>query len=373
MNDTQSWYTIEDIDHIDSPALVVYPKRVSENIHTLKKMVNGDTSRLRPHVKTHKTQEAAAMLMDAGIRQFKCATIAEAELLAMSNAPDVLLAYQPVGPKAHRYLELIKKYPNTAFSCLVDHTANAERLSTIASDNDLKIQVYIDINVGMGRTGIPAGDKAVQLYQGIQLLDNIEVLGLHAYDGHLRDPDVSQRRQRCLLGIAPVWAMVSELERQGYPTPVVVAGGSPTFPIHAADTRVVCSPGTFIFWDKGYGDGLPEQHFVHAALVLTRVISLPTPTTLCLDLGHKAIAAENPIDRRIHLLNAPGLKPISQSEEHLVVEAHEGHGWKIGDVFYGLPYHICPTVALYERAIAIAEGQQSGVWPIKARDRQVIV
>ncbi|SEL83487.1 D-TA family PLP-dependent enzyme [Parapedobacter koreensis] len=373
MNDNQPWYVIEDIDRIDSPALVVYPERVSENIRTLKKMVNGNTDRLRPHIKTHKTKEATILLMDAGIHQFKCATIAEAELLGMIKAPDVLLAYQPVGPKVHRYLELIERYSNTSFSCLVDNLANAENLSVQAGKKGVKIRVYIDINVGMGRTGIPVGDEAIQLYQGIRLLDNMELLGLHVYDGHLRDPDINQRRERCHLAFAPVWTMISELERQGYPAPVVVAGGSPTFPIHAADARVVCSPGTFIFWDKGYGDGLPEQQFQHAALVLTRIISLPTSTTLCLDLGHKSIASENPLDRRVHLLNAPDLKPIGQSEEHLVVEVPAGHEWKIGDVFYGLPYHICPTVALYEQAIAIVDGHQTGIWPIVARDRSIIV
>ncbi|WP_257669891.1 D-TA family PLP-dependent enzyme [Parapedobacter tibetensis] len=370
-DDKQHWYTIKNVDNIDSPALIVYPDRVIDNIHTLKTMVGSNVDRLRPHVKTHKTTEATLLLMDAGIYQFKCATIAEAEMLAMCRAPDVLLAYQPVGPKLHRYMDLVKKYPDTVFSCLVDNEDAATALSTVAGENGINANVYVDLNVGMGRTGIAPGINALHLCQKLHQLDHIKLLGLHAYDGHLRDQDLSARRARCQEAFVAVWEMVAELKNQGYPRPTVIAGGSPTFPIHAADDRVVCSPGTFIFWDKGYGDGLPEQQFSPAALVLTRVVSLPSDTSLCLDLGHKSIAPENSLDRRVHFLNAPDMKPISQSEEHLVVEVPQGHQWKVGDVLYGLPYHICPTVALYERAITVAHGEFVAYWPITARNRKL--
>src|SRR5690349_16091307 len=100
---TDDWYEISDIDELDSPALVFYPERIRENIRVLKTMIN-DVGRLRPHVKTHKTREAAQLMMEAGISKFKCATIAEAEMLGMVKAPDVLLAYQPVGPKINRLI-----------------------------------------------------------------------------------------------------------------------------------------------------------------------------------------------------------------------------------------------------------------------------
>src|SRR5665811_163296 len=96
--------SIDDIDTIDSPALVIYRQRVLENISKLLSMID-DVERLRPHGKTHKAKEAADLLMNAGINKFKCATIAEAEMLALSLAPDVLLAYQPTVPKLKRYIE----------------------------------------------------------------------------------------------------------------------------------------------------------------------------------------------------------------------------------------------------------------------------
>lgn len=160
----KNWYTIKDIDLIDSPALVVYPQRVKENIGILKSMID-DVNRLRPHVKTYKSAEVSKLLLEAGIRKFKCATIAEAEMLAMSGASDILLAYQPTSSKAERFISLIKKYSDVAFSCLVDNLASAKMLAESAIKHKVQFHVYIDINVGMNRTGMEPGNEVIQLYK----------------------------------------------------------------------------------------------------------------------------------------------------------------------------------------------------------------
>ena len=366
------WYHIKSINEIDSPALVVYRERVAENICTLISMID-DVERLRPHVKTHKTKEVSELLMDAGITKFKCATIAEAEMLGIAIAPDVLLAYQPIGPKLKRFVELIKKYPGTKFSCLVDNILAAKSISAHAFHNDIKIPVHIDLNVGMNRTGIIPGDEAIELYKACGNLNGIKPTGLHAYDGHIRDPGINQRTIECDSAFEPVLAMQNLLVQQGFSEPIIVAGGSPTFPIHAKRKNRECSPGTFIYWDKGYQRSFEEQSFLTAALVVTRIISLPDERRLCLDLGHKSIAAENNLDSRVYFLNAPDLKFISQSEEHLVVETPSNHSFKVGDVFYGLPVHICPSVALYERALIIENNELTKEWKTVARDRKISI
>jgi D-serine deaminase-like pyridoxal phosphate-dependent protein len=98
-----SWYEINNINDFDSPALIIYKERVQQNIARAIQMT-GDASRLRPHVKTNKIAEVCNMMMKAGINKFKCATIAEAEMLGIIHAPDVLLAYQPVGVKIQRFI-----------------------------------------------------------------------------------------------------------------------------------------------------------------------------------------------------------------------------------------------------------------------------
>lgn len=368
----EEWYHINDIDDIDSPALVIYRERVAENISTLISMID-DVKRLRPHVKTHKTKEAAALMMDAGIYKFKCATIAEAEMLGIAEAPDVLLAYQPIGPKLKRFVELIKKYPATKFSCLVDNIIAAENISANALVSNIKIPVYIDLNVGMNRTGIVPGHEAIELYKLCEKLNGIQPAGLHVYDGHIRTADIEKRTTECNSAFEPVLAMQHELIHEGLPEPIIIAGGSPTFPVHAKKKKRECSPGTFIYWDRGYELSCEEQNFLTAALVVSRIISFPGEKKLCLDLGHKSIAAENNLDSRAYFLNAPDLKFISQSEEHLVVETQEDHSYKIGDVLYGLPFHICPTIALYERALIVENNKITTEWKVIARDRKINV
>jgi len=365
-----SWYLINDIDTIDSPALVIYQDRVLENIKTLLSMID-DVKRLRPHMKTHKSKGATALLMKAGITKFKCATIAEAEMLALCLTPDVLLAYQPTGPKLKRFIEIIKRYPSTKFSCLVDNIISAKNIGAEAKANNIVIPVFIDLNIGMNRTGITPSDEAIELYKTCNNIPGIKVIGLHAYDGHIRNPDIQQRTIECDKAFELILQMQNTLLQQGFPEPIIIAGGSPTFLIHAKRKKIECSPGTFIYWDKGYLLACKEQAFIPAALVISRIISLPSDTKLCLDLGHKSIAAENVLDNRVYFLNAPELKFIGQSEEHLVAEVPKGHSYKIGDVLYGLPYHICPTVALYERASVIENNKVTGEWKIIARDRKI--
>ncbi|MCX6215019.1 D-TA family PLP-dependent enzyme [Spirosoma sp.] len=366
------WYSIADITQLDTPALVIYPERVKQNIASLVRSIDS-VDRLRPHVKTSKSREASQLLIDAGIRKFKCATIAEAEMLASIGAPDVLLAYQPNEAKMHRLLSLKKAYPETVFSCLVDNVTTARQLSELAVGAGIVMPVYIDLNVGMNRTGMVPGEAVLTLYTELSSLPGIRPMGLHAYDGHLRDPNLAVRTTQCDTAFWPVKLLSDTIAARGLGKPILVVGGSPTFPIHAKRPDVECSPGTFIYWDKGYQSTLAEQPFLPASLVVTRVISLPDTTKVCLDVGHKSIAAEGELNQRITFLNAPELKAIGQSEEHLVVEAGEGHSYKVGDVLYGLPHHICPTVALYERAYTVENGTLSGEWRTVSRDRVISI
>ncbi|WP_295125398.1 D-TA family PLP-dependent enzyme [uncultured Chitinophaga sp.] len=368
-NDTAAWYSIRNISTIDSPALVVYYEKVKENIRLLR-LLSGDVMLLRPHVKTNKIAEVCQLMLDEGITQFKCATIAEAEMLAGIKAPDVLLAYQPVGPKAERFIQLIKTYPTTVFSCLIDNAPVAQTLSKLAVANGVDVRVLIDINVGMDRTGIAAGEPALALWTYATSLPGIKMTGLHGYDGQVSDTAIDVRQQRSDNGFAKVEVMAGKIKEQSGVTPLIVMGGSPTFPTHMRRKGVQCSPGTFVFWDYSYKTQLPDLPFDYAALVITRVISIIDEHTICTDLGHKSVAAENPFPR-VYFLNAPDAKPIRQSEEHLVVRVEDASVFSVGDVLYGAPVHICPTVALYERAVVIKHGEAAMEWKVVARDRRI--
>ncbi|UIR57374.1 D-TA family PLP-dependent enzyme [Sphingobacterium sp. SRCM116780] len=365
----QEWFELKDVDTVDSPALLVYPDRVKHNIQQAIALLDGDCSRLRPHIKTNKTAEICQLLQDFGIRKFKCATIAEAELLGMIAAEDVLLAYQPTGPKMKRLINLIKSYPKTTYSCLVDHVQVAQDLNAICAAAQIVLAIYIDVNVGMGRTGIHP-DAVEGLAMEIIALPQLHLIGVHGYDGHIHDPDLNRREEQ---SDASYQLLVNAFDtvRQLTATPLhSIIGGSPPFPFHARRMDVECSPGTFVFWDYAYGEAFKEQKFEYAALLLTRVISIVDEHHICLDLGYKAVGNESPLPR-VQFLGNRDMELVSQSEEHLVVKVRNSSDYPIGTPFYGVPKHVCPTVALYEEMLVVEDGKVSKSWKIKARDRKI--
>ncbi len=363
------WFVIDNIDEYDSPLLVVYPDRVEKNIALAKEIVS-DVNRLRPHVKTNKMREVCTMMMEAGITKFKCATIAEAEMLGLINAPDVLLSYQPVGPKMQRLISLIKTYPQTHFSSIVDDAETAQRMNDLCKQNNIVLSVYVDVNVGMNRTGIST-HKGFVFIQFLKELSSLHFTGIHVYDGHIRDSGFALRKHNSDAAFEPVESLYRQALQLFNHSIKIVAGGTPTFPVHAQrEAYIECSPGTFVFSDWGYHHALPDEPFEYAALVVTRVISVIDKETICVDLGHKSVAAENPLPR-VHFLNAPNTIPTSQSEEHLVLKVPLNHSYKTGTVLYGVPVHICPTVALYDTAFVAKQNRIIDKWKVIARDRSI--
>jgi D-threonine aldolase len=367
------WYDLHNINTIDTPAVLVYPERMRNNILLLKQTV-GDVQRLRPHIKTSKMIEAVQLLQEEGINKFKCATIAEAEMLGLAGAGDVLLAYQPVGPKVDRLQQIVEQYPDTKYACLVDNRMSAIAIAAVFAAAQQTMRVYLDLNVGMNRTGIEPGpdNEALELYQELLHLPGITPVGLHAYDGHLHDTAFELRREKCNAGFAPVMALAAAITEAGAPAPKIIAGGTPTYAIHAENPGVECSPGTFIFQDWGYQQLHPEQHFEFAAVAITRVISIIDGKHLCVDLGHKSVASENP-QPRIHFLNAPDAEPQGHSEEHLVVKVPDTSLYPVGTVLYGIPTHICPTIALHERVGVVENNNCVAWWKVIARDRKIMI
>lgn len=372
-NAEQPWYEVTNADAVASPALLLYPHRVEQNIEYLID-VAGAVERLRPHVKTHKLPQVVAMHQAHGINKCKCATIAEAEMLAECGVADILLAYQLVGPNQERLIELAERYPTLQFGCLIDNLKTLRELSAKLEGSDVQLNVWVDIDDGNMRTGIQPGVAAEDLIKEVADTPGVRLAGLHVYDGQFGGLSPEDRVASANEAFQPVQEMVANLQNDGLEIPNIVAGGSPTFPAHAGRGDVDLSPGTYSLWDIGYATACPDQPFIWAATLITRVVSKPAPNRICVDLGHKAVAAENPLDRRVRFLNAPDAKFMGQNEEHLVIELPEGHGFEVGDVLYGIPWHICPTVALHQEANVVNEaGAFVERWPIAARGRRLTV
>ncbi|MGB5428280.1 D-TA family PLP-dependent enzyme [Eudoraea sp.] len=365
----KNWYELDNPEEIVSPSLLVYPDRIEKNIALMISMI-GDVSRLRPHIKTHKTAEIIKMQMQHGIQKFKCATIAEAELLAQCGAKDILLALQPVGANLNRLFQLITTYPNSVFSTIVDNEIIVGLISKMAASNEIIVALFLDLNTGMNRTGIEPNDHAVELFKQITEDPNLEARGLHAYDGHIRDTDIKIRKKVCDAAFSLVLNLKNKIEALGLEVKTLVMGGSPSFPIHAARKDVETSPGTTLLWDERYGTSFKDMPFLQAAVLITRIISKPKEGVICLDLGHKAIAPEMNFPR-VKIFGLEDAEQTGQSEEHLVLYYAKSETLKIGDIFYAIPMHICPTVAKYSKVLTVEDGKITGAWKIAARDHQM--
>ena len=368
-----AWFHIENEAEIASPALLLYRDRIE---HNLRKMIEiaGSPERLRPHVKTHKLGPLIRRQVELGITKFKCSTIAEAEMVADHGGQDIMLAMPCVGANAHRLAELAAKFPDLSFSTVADDEETVCILASAAQQHRVTLGVYLELDPGMGRTGIVPGEQAKFIAHAIKDTPKLFFAGIHAYDGHIHDADLETRRQRCEDSFAPIVAFKAELQGEGLVVREFVAGGSPTFAVHAQYPDRTLSPGTTVLWDFGYADKHPDLPFLPAAVLLTRVVSKPVHDRVTVDLGHKSVAAENPHPRvRFEELPEEDTNVIMQSEEHLVLQMEQRDRFLIGQALHGIPRHVCPTVALHGEAVVIDNMQVAERWPITARNRKITV
>lgn len=366
-------YQLRDSDDIISPALIYYKDIIVEN--TKKAIaVAGGADKLWPHVKTHKMLEMAKLQMQMGISRFKCATVAEAEMLAMAGAPHILLAHPLVGPNVARYLRLMKAYPNLTFYAIGDDFTQLKRLSDAALAEGMRVPALIDVNMGMNRTGIEL-NKLQALYEQCAALPGLSLVGLHCYDGHHSISDV-QERQRAVDAVdAEITRIQSALREKGIACDILIAGGSPSFPCHARATEWYLSPGTLFIHDKNYQNMLRDMDMQPGGILFTRVISYPANGIFTLDLGYKGVASDSPMEKRGVIVGMEDLaRPIAQSEEHWVFQMNEGQEFEmppIGSALYVIPGHICPTSALYPSALVAQDGEIVDEWEVTARNRKI--
>jgi D-serine deaminase-like pyridoxal phosphate-dependent protein len=323
-------------------------------------------------LKTHKLPEITRRQLELGIRKCKVATIAEAEMAADAGCRDILLSMQPVGPHADRFTRLILKYPDAQFSAICDHPQVIDSLALAATRAGVTIELLVDLNIGQNRTGICPGEDAVALSQQISRTKGLRNGGLHAYDGHLHQSDPEERRRACAAAFVPVEETRDLLHKAGLDVPRIVAGGSPTFPFHAQRPDVECSPGTTVLWDAGYAARFGDLDYLQAAALLSRVVSIPTSDSVCLDLGYKALAGEMPHPRVIF----PELADATvrgHNEEHLVLQTQHAERFEPGQIVYGIPWHVCPTVALQSEVALVRSGTLERIVPVSARARRLTI
>jgi D-serine deaminase-like pyridoxal phosphate-dependent protein len=396
-----------------TPALVIDRDRVQHNIQTTLRLLGGDANRWRPHVKTAKLGYVMRMLVAAGVQQFKCATSLELSVACQAGAGDVLVAYPLVGANAARVREIADHHPSVAVSVLVENEAQ------LAQWKGTPVAIFIDVNPGMNRTGVPddRGDAILRLAQSI-VSSGLRFRGLHYYDGHLSKFAIEDRCKHAHTGYERLMQIVDTLAAHGLAAedlaiPEVITAGTPAFPcslsfppfrferltspslkppqLKAERFLHRVSPGTVVYCDTtslaqlapkspesmslGYQLASESREsgdlgYQPAAVVMTRVVSHPAPGLITCDAGHKTVSADAGVPT-CAVLGHPELEPLTPSEEHLPMRVTGTQIPHIGQLLFLIPRHVCPTVNNFDEALLISGGKLLAVEPVSARGREL--
>lgn len=361
-------YRVNNAHEIPTPALLIYKDHVAHNIRSIGERLGG-YERFRPHIKTHKMSRVAQMQMDAGISKFKCATPKEAAMLAAVGVTDILISYHIVGANIERVIGLQKTHPKVDLKVIADDRGAVIALSEACNAANTTLGVLIDMNTGMDRTGIAPGQPTQNLARTIADSPGLTFEGLHVYDGHSAESDPEKREQIALESISKAVDTRQQIETGGLPVNLLVASGSPGAE-HTAKVPEVdeVSPGTWIFWDTGYGD-MMDAPFTPAGLVLSSVISTPGPDLITLDAGSKGVAPDTPVPHFRPLGLPETVEFVRRNEEHQVLRLPENTPRpNVGDQLYLIPRHICTTVNLYDE-VHVIDSNNTFVetWSVDAR------
>jgi D-serine deaminase-like pyridoxal phosphate-dependent protein len=367
-------YAIAAMDDVLTPALAIYPDIVASNIQATLDQLNGDPTRWRPHVKTAKLQFVMEMLTQRGITHFKCATPTELRVACEAGAADVLVAFPAIGATAQHIRAIAGQFPAVRISALVDS------LEQISQWQGSSIDLFIDIDPGMHRTGVSQEDNNAIIVLAKRIAEaGLRFGGLHYYDGHLCEPDLAQRTAAAHQGYRQLLNLCSDLQRHGISIAELVIGGTPTFPcvlnckeLQQSGLLYRVSPGTVVYADVRTLDALPPEFgYRPAAVVVARVVSRSEDGRITCDAGHKALSVDVGTPHG-QVVGHPEFILMRPSEEHLPLQVPAENALPaLGEALYLVPAHVCTTVHNFDFALLVRDGAVERVAPIEARGRGV--
>ena len=281
---------------------------------------------------------------------------------------DLLLAYPIRPPATRRLAEIADAYPETTVSVLCEDESLVASLAP-------SLSIFVDINSGMNRTGIPLERSAEGLAVGHAAGDRFR--GIHFYDGHLHDGETEERTRQAHAGYARLLELTQEFAGAGIPVNELITSGTPTFraalsyePFREATTPLHrVSPGTVVYHDVR-STGYTELSLHPAATVLSRVVSHPGVGRFTCDAGSKSVAAEQS-GPPAEAIGFPQWLAQTPSEEHLPFLVQSGPVPERGETILLVPQHVCPTVNLAEEAVLVEAGQVVDIVPVSARAHEV--
>lgn len=358
---------------LDTPALTVDLDRLERNIKTLQTRLAANGIAARPHAKTHKCAAIARLQLAAGAIGICTAKLGEAEALAAEGIEPICMTTANLSPrKIRRAMQLAKRNPR--FIQAVDEEQNARDLSAAAAEAGVTADVVIDVAVGT-RSGIPAGDQALQLATLVDTLPNLTLRGLLSYDGGAQHVNgFAARKARALEGVAANAETRARMARAGLSTDIFSGGGTGTYSVqHQTPGFTDVQVGSYVFMDMQYlaigsedGDAV-YRDFEPSLTVVATILNNRFPGRLTTDAGAKALTLNTP---RAGVVGEPGMDYNAGSDEFGVISYTEAaRRYRMGDRIEMIVPHCDPVVNLYDQIYGIRGETVEAVWPITARGR----
>ena len=360
----------DDLQDVDTPALMIDLDAFEQNVEQLAKTVADFGIRLRAHSKTHKCPEIAKRQIAAGAVGICCQKVGEAEAMVAGGVADVLVTNQIWGEKKLKRLAVLAT--DARIGVLADDAQNVRDLARAALDAGVTLDVYVEVDVGAGRCGIDPGTPAADLAKLITEQEGLRFAGLQAYHGSAQHIRTANERgaaigAACDKGRETLAAMhAAEIE-----VPVVTGAGTGSFRFEAASGlyhEMQC--GSYIFMDADYAKNMdqkgdPFTEFRHSLFVLVTVMSATKPGSAVVDAGHKALGNDQGMP---WVADIPGALYQRPSDDHgTLVLDDAARGVMLGEKIRLIPGHCDPTVNLYDWFVVVQGGRVVDLWEISAR------
>jgi len=356
------------VDDVDTPALVVDLDAFERNLDLMANVARGAGIALRPHAKAHKCPDIAQQQIERGAAGICCQKVDEAEAFVETGIRDVLVTNEIVGAaKLERLARLAGK---ATIGVLVDDAANVRHLGAAVRAAGSRLDVLIEIEVGMNRCGVAPGAPAAGLAEVVARTPGLSLRGIHAYHGgaqHLRIPD--ERRDAIARAARLARETKAAIQAAGLPCPVVTGGGTGTWQ-HERDSGIYTElqPGSYVFMDADYHRNAlapDEHHFEQSLYVLASVMSAPVRDRAVVDAGLKAFSFDSGLPL-VH--GTAGLEYKKAADEHGVLAVAADREPPLpGDRVWLIPGHCDPTVNLYDWIIGVRGTRVECLWPVAAR------
>jgi D-serine deaminase-like pyridoxal phosphate-dependent protein len=356
---------------IETPALCVDLDTLEKNLQRMGHYVKDHGLKLRPHTKTHKIPEIAAMQIAAGAYGLTVAKSSEAAVMAAAQMPNLLIAYPVYG--RHKWIRLAEiAAGGTEITVAIDDATTLSGLSSAAAEKNVLINILVEVDVGMHRCGFQSSTSVLDLARKAADSPGIHFAGLNLYPGHIWATGEEQGRELMEVS-AVVEEVTGALAGAGLSCQVVSGGSTPTaFQSHLVRALTEIRPGTYVFNDRNTLDAKACQLSDCALEVVVTTVSRAIPGYVVVDGGSKTFSSDRLLSGAqsgFGLVSAaPSLVLERLSEEHGQIRVPEGERRpEIGDKLRLIPNHVCAAVNLHNRLWYHRKGEILGSWNIAGR------